>query len=112
MVRDFDPHRRDETPTWIFNHVGKDWALNARGIYYRDRRSKAPLETSQIWIPSLDISNDGSPEALEQRQRAQNLARRARNNETCVKSEYTWEADAWADVFPRMRDDPCLELWV
>lgn len=34
------------------------------------------------------------------------------SNKKWDKSEYAWDADAWADVFGKMRDDPVVAAFV
>jgi hypothetical protein len=49
-----------------------------------------------------------SPTEHNRRKRARQLLRHTLDNERWNKSEYAWEADAWADVFGQMRNDPAL----
>ena len=64
----------------------------------------------KVWVPSLkDIDWEASSEC-ERRRRALIVAEHNQDNENRHKSEYAWEADAWADVFSKMRNDPCLEV--
>jgi hypothetical protein len=95
----------------MLDAYGKDYALNARGIYYRDFfLSRLVTVGREVWVPTVKRTNWDDPSEEERRQRARGFARHNLNNESRHKSEYAWEADAWADVFGTMRNDPCLEM--
>lgn len=64
----------------------------------------------KVWIPSLEAVDWDEPSECDRRRRARVLMEHNINNETRHKSEYAWEADAWADVFNDMRNDSCLEM--
>jgi len=64
----------------------------------------------KVWAPSLPEDEPETPEIRERKARAQIFATHAKNNESWCKSEYSWEADAWSDVFGPIRDDPCLAM--
>jgi len=92
---------------------GKDYALNARGIYYREKfDADLVVAGRKIWRPDIPKDNEVSPEILERQARARKFASHANNNEMRYKSEFAWEADAWSDVFGCMREDPSLALYV
>lgn len=94
----------------ILRH-GQEFSLNARGIYYHEQFSwDLVVANRKIWIPILPGNTDNTEEAHDLRERSQRLAFHAKDNEEWLKSEYAWEADAWHDVFGRMRDDLCLAM--
>jgi hypothetical protein len=96
-------------PPSMIDHWGKDYALNAQGIYYRNYYSPKWVTCDRsVWTPSLTDVNWEEPSEVSRRQRARVLMEHSINNETWNKSEYAWEADAWSDVFGDMRNDPCL----
>ena len=83
--------------------------MNGEGIYYRhyySRHWEDPL--NEMWIPSLTGLDWNHPSEATRRQKAELFVKHALDNEKWNKSEYAWEADAWTDVFGRMRDDPVL----
>jgi hypothetical protein len=98
----------------MLSSYGKDYALHARGIYYRNSFSEdLVIFTRKVWTPSLSKSDSKSPEILDQQTRARTFANHSKDNEKwCRKSEYAWDADARSDVFRPLRDDPCLAMWV
>jgi hypothetical protein len=63
----------------------------------------------KVWIPSFEDINWKDPSERDRRKRALIVMKHNTDNETRNKSEYAWEADAWADVFNQIRNDPCLE---
>ncbi|KAJ3494309.1 hypothetical protein NLG97_g4161 [Lecanicillium saksenae] len=88
-----------------------DWQSNARGIYYRHYYSPAWLEGKQtVWVPSLDGRSWDLPAEEMMRARAKQMVKHALANHKGRKSEYSWEADAWTDVFSPMREDPLIAL--
>jgi hypothetical protein len=90
---------------------GADWAMNARGIYYRHYYSPGWVTADHsLWLPSLDVSEWSQPYEEPRRARARRFLRHTLDNEKWNKSEYAWDADAFADVFGRMRDDPALAV--
>ena len=90
-------------------NLGKDYALNAQGIYYHEQCDV----NLDVWKPNVPKDDDDvSPEILDRQARARKLASHAKNNETWCKSEFAWEADAWSDVFGCMREDPSVALYV
>jgi len=94
-------------------HFGKDYALNARGIYYHAQfDTDLVVAGRKIWRPDIPKDNEVSPEIFERQLRARKFASHANNNEKWCKSEFAWEADAWSDVFGCMREDPSLVLYV
>ena len=103
-----------EYPPSMISNWGPDYMLHCRGIYYRDRHfSHDVLATRKVWVPKLPQHVlDDTAENRELLSRAHALAARSRNNESWCKSEYAWEADAWSHVFGKMREDPCLALYV
>jgi hypothetical protein len=95
----------------MIDRFGKDYALNAQGIYYRDSYSPNQVTYDRkVWTPAFEGVDWEEPGELSRRQRAQVLVKHNIDNETRKKSEYAWEADAWSDVFSDMRNDPCLEM--
>lgn len=95
----------------MIDNWGKEYALNARGIYYRDYFSKDLVTgTRKVWIPSLEGIDWNAANEQIRRERASNLVEHSVRNEKWKKSEYAWEADAWSDVFGGMRADLCLEM--
>lgn len=95
----------------MIDNYGKDYALNARGIYYyNDFRPELVTVGREVWTPSLEGVDWEDPSEWSRRRRARIITEHNTDNETRHKSEYAWEADAWADVFNRMRNDPCLEV--
>jgi hypothetical protein len=94
----------------MLDKYGKEYALNARGIYYHNDFSPDLVTLERkVWIPTLEGVDWEEPSECDRRQRARVLMEHNINNETRHKSEYAWEADAWNDVFGSMRNDPCLE---
>tara|TARA_R110002033_G_scaffold97937_1_gene146361 strand:+ start:456 stop:851 length:396 start_codon:yes stop_codon:yes gene_type:complete len=93
-------------PPKIINEFGKDISQSAQGIYYYDsfQESRVP-NNRRLFVPSIEGVDWESSEESGRRERAQAMERHMINNETFHKSEYAWEADAWADVFGRLRDD-------
>jgi hypothetical protein len=95
----------------MLDRLGKDYRLNAQGIYYHDRYSpRLVTSTRKVWVPSFDGINWEEPSQESLRTRARAFVEHNLNNERWNKSEYAWEADAWSDVFGDMRNDPCLEM--
>jgi len=94
-------------------NFGKDFALNAQGIYYHEQFDEnLVIAGRKVWKPNVPKDDDASPEILERQERARKFALHAKNNEEWCKSEFAWDADAWSDVFGRMRDDPSVALYV
>jgi hypothetical protein len=95
----------------MIDNYRKDYAINARGIYYIDVfRQHFVTMDRKVWVPSLQDIDWGDPSEMDRRIRARNVMEHSIDNGTRHKSEYAWEADAWADVFNQMRNDPCLEV--
>lgn len=95
----------------MIDSYGKDYALNARGIYYFDHfRQELVTVNRKVWAPSFECIDWDDPSELDRRRRARIVMDHSKDNETRHKSEYAWEADAWADVFNEMRNDLCLEV--
>lgn len=87
----------------------REWDMNAEGIYYRHHYSRHwEIPIHKLWVPSLDGVDWDEPSESRRRRRARKFVSHALNNETWSKSEYAWEADAWSDVFGRIRNDPLL----
>ena len=88
-----------------------DFRQNARGLYYHDE-PPAPSIVSErnLSVPSFEGIDWDLPGEESRRKRARIVARHASSNQAINKSEYVWEADAWKDVFGRMRNDPLLAL--
>ena len=98
-------------PPFMIDRHGKDYALNAQGIYYRHHFHPDWVTCNrELWIPTLEDIDWKGPSEEKRRQRAFTLARHAMQNEEYVKSEFAWEADAWSDVFNEIRDDRCLAV--
>jgi len=98
-------------PPNMIDHFGKEYALNAQGIYYYDfYLPKLVTSGRKIWVPTFKGVNWKEPGEAHRRQRARVLVKHNIDNETRKKSEYAWEADAWSDVFGNMRNDPRLEM--
>ncbi|KAF1808088.1 hypothetical protein P152DRAFT_371413, partial [Eremomyces bilateralis CBS 781.70] len=98
-------------PPGLLDLVRKDFALNARGIYYHQFYKPMFVKSSRsIWIPTLEDLNWNDPREADRRRRARRFAEHNRNNELWKKSEYPWDADAWSDVFGQIRDDPYLTM--
>lgn len=88
-----------------------DWGMNARGIYYRHYYSPGWVTADHsLWLPSLDGIDWNDDVEESRRTRAQLFLKHSLDNEKWNKSEYAWEADAWADVFSHMRNDPALSV--
>jgi hypothetical protein len=95
----------------MIDNYGKEYALNTRGIYYFDRFTPDLVTLGRkVWVPSFQDINWDAPSERSKRARALVVMQHNIDNETRHKSEYAWEADAWADIFDRMRNDPCLEV--
>lgn len=96
----------------MITHFGKDFAQNARGIYYHNHFDPTKIPDNRtLVIPSFkDVDWESRSEA-HRRRRARMVAEHMVNNETWNKSEYAWEADAWSDIFREMRDDPRLAMY-
>ena len=117
--REFNP--RAQAMDSMYASHGPDWVLNARGIYYHDRFSvphttvttpppSSLVKNRTLFIPTCkDLDWDDSGE-VSRRARARVAARHAASHEVWNKSEYAWEADAWSDVFGKIRDDPLLVM--
>ena len=98
-------------PPSMIDSYGKYYALNARGIYYfNDVRPNLVTVGRKVWIPSFEDIDWEHPSTADRRKRACIIKKHNIDNETRHKSEYAWEADVWADVFNKMRNDPCLEV--
>jgi hypothetical protein len=98
-------------PPFLIDYFGKDYALNAQGIYYRSDYSQGWVTYGRnLWIPNLTGVDWEEPSELPRRKRARVLMEHTLNNETWNKSEYAWEADAWSDIFGDMRNDPILAV--
>ncbi|KAI9036707.1 ankyrin repeat domain-containing protein [Aspergillus affinis] len=95
----------------MIERFGPDWGLNARGIYYRQHFSQRWVTPDcNLWVPSLDGIDWAHSTESSRRARAKTFLGHVLNNEKWRKSEYAWEADAWADVFDQMRRDPVLAI--
>jgi hypothetical protein len=95
----------------MIGNYGKDYALNARGIYYFNHFQRKRVTVGrEVWIPSFYDANWDNPSEFNRRKRARIIVKHNIDNETRHKSEYAGEADAWADIFNNMRNDPCLEV--
>jgi hypothetical protein len=98
-------------PPSMMDRYGKDYALNAQGIYYYDDYSAERVTCNRkVWIPTYRGVDWEEPGEAHRRKRARVLVEHNISNETRTKSEYAWEADAWSDVFGDMRNDRCLEM--
>lgn len=84
----------DYPPSMIDNY-GKDYALNARGIYYfNDFRPKLVTVGRKVWVPSFENINWEDRSEWDRRNRARIIMEHSIDNETRYESEYAWEADA------------------
>ncbi|KAF1970805.1 hypothetical protein BU23DRAFT_368284, partial [Bimuria novae-zelandiae CBS 107.79] len=98
-------------PPFNFERFRRDWSWNARGIYYRHYYSPHWVTADHdLWIPTVEDAMFDSPTEHHRRERARQLLRHTLDNERWNKTEYAWEADAWADVFGQMRNDPALAV--
>ncbi|KAH8599477.1 hypothetical protein B0O99DRAFT_724679 [Bisporella sp. PMI_857] len=98
-------------PPNMIDNYGKEYALNSRGIYYsHEYRPELVTIDRKVWVPSFEKVDWEEPSEGDRRRRARIAVEHNIDNGTRRKSEYAWEADAWADVFNQMRNDPCLEL--
>jgi hypothetical protein len=76
----------------MIDNYGKDYALNARGIYYFSHfRRKAVIVDREVWVPSFDDIKWDDPSELDRRKRARIIVEHNIDNETRHKSEYAWE---------------------
>ncbi|PVH83821.1 hypothetical protein DL98DRAFT_454426 [Cadophora sp. DSE1049] len=98
-------------PPKIVNELGKDIAQSSQGIYYYDsfHPTRVP-DNRNVFVPSIEGVNWEGSEEDGRRERALAVERHMINNETFHKSEYAWEADAWADIFGHIRDDNQLVI--
>jgi hypothetical protein len=111
LSSDLDPTA--EFPPFAVEYFRQEWTLNARGIYYKDVYSPDHVTMGRkIWVPTLGNTGVDEPGEARRRERARVIAEHNSNNETWIKSEYAWEADAWSDVFGEMRNDPVLAVYV
>jgi len=95
----------------MFGYFGKDWAQNARGIYFCNDFHRPKIHDDRnLFFPSFGDIDWNSRSEEKRRRRARVAANHALNNEEWNKSEYAWEADAWSDIFGEIRDDPLLEM--
>ncbi|KAM7204867.1 hypothetical protein V8F33_001456 [Rhypophila sp. PSN 637] len=62
----------------------------------------------KLWTPSLEGIDWTDSAEKPRRERAGVFMRHVLGNEEWEKSEYAWDAGAWADVFGKMRDDPLV----
>lgn len=107
--RPFNPELR--YPPHLIDIYGKEYGLNAHGIYYHHYfKPEFVTLDRKVWIPTLEAMNWEDSNECDRRRRARILLKHNINNETRHKSEFAWEADAWADVFNEMRNDPYLEM--
>lgn len=98
-------------PPFMIDRHGKDYALNSQGIYYRHMYNSDWVTCNrELWVPTLEDVDWNDPAEEDRRQRACTVAQHALHNETYVKSEFAWEADAWSDVFKEIRDNQCLAV--
>jgi hypothetical protein len=98
-------------PPFNVERFGHDWSWNARGVYYRHYYSPHWVTADHdLWIPTTKDALFNSPAEHNRRERAKQLLQHTLDNERWNKSEYAWEADAWADVFGQMRNDPALAV--
>ncbi|OCK74965.1 hypothetical protein K432DRAFT_437750 [Lepidopterella palustris CBS 459.81] len=94
----------------MIDSYGKDYVLNAQGIFYHDSYSQALVTGNRkVWVPSLEDVDWEADSEIGRRGRAQTVAKHSKENERRHKSEYAWEADAWSDVFGTMRNDVYVE---
>lgn len=97
-------------PPSMIDSYGKDYVLNAQGIFYHDSYSQALVTGNRkVWVPSLEDVDWEADSEIGRRGRAQTVAKHSKENERRHKSEYAWEADAWSDVFGTMRNDVYVE---
>ncbi|KAK0619141.1 hypothetical protein B0T14DRAFT_429225 [Immersiella caudata] len=98
-------------PLGMVRMYGEDWRLNAMGIYYRHYFSPHWVtDGRKLWIPSFEGIDWTVTAEKHRRERAATIVRHVLDNEKWEKSEYAWDADAWADVFGKMRDDPAVAV--
>jgi hypothetical protein len=98
-------------PRRMFYLWGKDYALQAQGIYYRPKYSQDLTECDwTIWRPEVSTVESDMLEKTVVQLQARSFAKRARKNELWAKTEYTWDANAFADVFRSIGDDPYFEM--
>jgi hypothetical protein len=94
-------------PPSIRDRYHHDWSWNARGVYYRHYYSPEWVTGDHtLWVPVLDRVDWDDQSEESRRMRAKTFLKHNLDNARWRKSEYAWEADAWNDVFGRMRDDP------
>lgn len=84
---------------------------SALEIHYYDSfdESRVP-EDRNLFVPLIEGVNWDDWKENYRRERALIVKKHMVNNETFHKSEYAWEADAWADIFGRMRSDNRLAV--
>ncbi|KAF2814123.1 uncharacterized protein BDZ99DRAFT_459838 [Mytilinidion resinicola] len=104
----------DSSPGWLKNErsegISKDHlddaAQRAQGVYYHDSFDPDRVfHGHKLFVPSLQRDRDNNTDRTK---RAEVLMKHTQNNERFTKSEYAWEADAWSDIFGRIRDHPHL----
>jgi hypothetical protein len=83
-------------------------ALKKQGIFYHDTPPSHKY-AKHLFIPTTDDKDWNSPGEYTRRRFARRAVKHASRNTISNRSEFSWEADAWIDVFGRLRDDPCLE---
>jgi len=94
-----------------YNTDPRELELQAHRIYYHHKISETDnLCGRKIWLPEIGIANPDDETETGRRRRAETMYKRAIRNEQRKKSEYAWEADAWASIFEPMRDDTSLEM--
>jgi hypothetical protein len=100
---------RSPAPPGMIDRFRSDWSLNAQGIYYRHYYSPGWVTAGRtLWLPSLQDKDWDHHTEQDRRTRARAFLKHNLENETRHKSEYAWDADAWTDVFGKMRDDPLV----
>jgi hypothetical protein len=67
-------------------------------------------EGHTLWTPTTKDRLFHDPSEKHRRVWARKFLRKALENGRWRKSEYAWEADAWATSFDRMRNDPTLAM--
>jgi hypothetical protein len=83
-------------------------ALGKQGIVYHNTFEQTE-QSRHLFLPTAHNKDWGRGAESMRRSIAHRAVEHALRNESGNRSEFSWDADAWNDVFGRLRDDPCIE---
>lgn len=88
-----------------------DWAMNARGFYFKNHYSRQWVTADRILsLPSVDGVDWNHRTEQGRRRRAKRVEKSALENEAWNKGEDRFEKSAWINVLNRMARDSVLQM--